>query len=735
MRKVSILNLITFFAAFLLFQIELIISKILLPDFGGSYLVWGSCVVFFQAVLFLGYFYAYVILRRVGIKRYKPFHLVLFLLPLLCFPGRGMPEINLVNFSLPLVLSVFWHLVLTVGPVFFALSTTSVILQSWLADSDLAQKENPYTLYAVSNLGSFAALLTYPFIFEVFFDLSQQLLIWRLFYFLLVGLNVIAILVVKVKHENSSTKLWSMEGVSGQDGLRWFLFSAAGVIMFLSVSNIFTYEVAPIPLLWVVPLCIYLVSFVFNFKQKPWTPAWVSDKFYLTFAWSVVMFFITSMRILPFILELVVYCFFLFHSCMFAQQNLFRSKPANSANLPLFYLIISAGGFAGGLLTTWIMPLISVSVCEYLLGLAVIALAMAVGTKRKNLGLKNMLLILLICLMLILWPTLFTEYNIFGLIIIFLFFKICYRFLIKHPRALFCSILIILFMAQSLESLWTSNNYIYRHRNYYGIYKVYSEDSKYVLVHGTTIHGAQFKDKTREALPLTYYHPNTPVGELLGSSGMPFNRIGVIGLGTGALASYVKAGQELDCFEIDFDVYSIALGLFSYLKNSQAKINFITGDARLTINQAALKRYDILVVDAFSGDSVPVHLLTTNAINEYRKHLADTGIILLHISNRYLDFIPVLFSNAKYLNAYACYKNNLEREKVGIFPSSWFALTWDASAYYRLVSEFKWINFELQNNKFTRPWTDEYSSELSILRLSNLIDQIRYFKPFYWKVK
>ena len=157
MRKISTFNLITFIAAFLLFQLELIVSKMLLPDFGGSYLVWGACVVFFQAVLFLGYLYAYIILKKVGIKRYKPFHLVLFLLPLLCFPGRTMPEISPVNLNISLVLSVFWHLVLTIGPVFFVLSTTSVILQSWLADSDLAERDNPYTLYALSNLGSFVA--------------------------------------------------------------------------------------------------------------------------------------------------------------------------------------------------------------------------------------------------------------------------------------------------------------------------------------------------------------------------------------------------------------------------------------------------------------------------------------------------------------------------------------------------------------------------------------------------
>ena len=732
MKKVSIFNLITFLAAFLLFQIELIVSKMLLSDFGGSYFVWGACVVFFQVVLFLGYLYSYIILSGIGVKRYKPFHLVLFLLPLLCFPGKAMPQIHAVHLNLPLVLSVFWHLSLIIGPVFFVLSTTSVILQSWLADSDLAEKHNPYTLYALSNLGSFAALITYPLFFEAFFDLSQQLLIWRLFYFLLVGLNVIAIFAVKVSSEGRAAKIWSLNGVSWQDCLRWLLFSAAGVIMFLSVTNIFTYEIAPVPLLWVVPLCIYLASFVLNFKQNPWSPAWVEDKFYLTFAWGVVMFFITLMRILPFALELGIYCLFLFHFCMFTQQHLFRSKPANADSLPLFYLIISAGGFIGGILATWIMPLIALSASEYLLGLAVIALALAVGSTRQSMGWSNILHIIGICFMLLLWPVAFRRYNIFGLIMIFLFFKICYSFLREHPRAFFFSILMVLLITPLIDSMWANSNYIYRHRNYYGVYKVYYEDSKYILMHGTTIHGAQFKDKLREGQPLTYYHQDTPLGKLLGPTGMHFNRFGLIGLGTGAIAAYAKEGQEVDYFEIDPDVYPVARNLFSFIKHSAAKINFITGDARLTISQMPLKRYDILVVDAFSSDSVPVHLLTTDAINEYRKHLADGGIILFHISNRYLDFIPVLFSNADYVNAYACYKNNSANRMTGLFATSWFAMTWDIRAYYKLVTEFKWNNAYWHRKKLVRPWTDEYSDELVIMKFENLSDQIKHFELFYW---
>lgn len=732
MRKISALNLITFLAAFLLFQIELIISKTLLPSFGGSYLVWGACVVFFQAALFLGYFFAYLILKKIGIKVFLPYYLGLFLLPLLCFPGRSLPEISLVNLNIPLVLNVFWHLIRTIGAVFFVLSTVAVILQAWLADSELAEKSNPYTLYALSNLGSFAALLSYPFLFELFLDLDTQLLLWRVMYCLLLGLITYAVFSIKVVRENKPGKILSAEGVGRTDIFRWFLFSAAGVIMFLSVTNIITYEIAPIPLLWVVPLSIYLLSFVLNFKLNPWVPSWVEGKFYLTFAWSLVLFFLASMRALPFILELIIACLFLFHLCMFCQLNLNRSKPANPGNLPLFYLIVALGGFIGGVLTNWVMPVVSTSVLEYLVGLVLVASALAVGSSRQRLGRVNLFFISYICVTLMFWPVFFPYYNLFGLIIILLTFKICYSRLIKYPRAFLTSVLAVLIISPAIDSVWSHSNYVYQHRNYYGIYKVYKDNGKYVLMNGTTIHGVQFRNKDKENQPLSYYHKLTPVGELLDSSKISFKKIGIVGLGTGGLAACARDGQVIDYFEIDRDVHFISQNLFTYTKNSKGQINFIFGDARIKIEEVEAKRYDILIIDAFSGDSIPVHLLTTDAINEYRKHLKDSGIILFHISNRYLDFVPVLFSNANYLDAYGCFKDNKADKKEELFASSWFALSWDIKSFDKLAAEFKWTQYDPGLGRLGRPWTDKYSHMLSILRLDDLLRSIKNFKPFYW---
>jgi len=611
------------------------------------------------------------------------------------------------------------------------LSTTSVILQSWLRDSDLSEKNNPYALFALSNLGSFVALLSYPFFFEMFLDLNQQLLFWRWMYFLLLGLMVLAVFKIKPIAENRVSKIWSMNGISRQDCWRWLLFSAAGVIMFLSVTNILTYEIAPIPLLWVAPLCIYLVSFVLNFKRLSWSPAWIEDKFYLTFSWSIVLFFIALMDILPMIIELALICGFLFHTCMFCQRQLNKSKPINLSNLPLFYLLISLGGLIGGVFVNWIMPVISVWIIEYLCGLALIALALAIGDKVQRLAWSDIFQITCICLMLIIWPIFFTDYNLFGIIIIFTVFKIYYFKLIKNPFAFFLSIFLIILITPLVYSLWTQNNYLYLRRNYYGVYKVYEERGKNVLRHGTTIHGMQYKDKQREDQPLAYYYKFTPVGRLL-STPNEINNIGVFGLGTGALAAYAGDGQEIDYFEIDPQMHFIAQNLFTYLKRSRGKINFIFGDARIKIKETKAARYDLLIVDAFSGDAIPVHLLTTEAISEYRKHLTDKGVLLFHISNMYLDFTPVLFSNANYLNAHVCYKDNHAASGADMLASSWLALSWDYDSFHKLVTELGWSQYSSAKSRFMRPWTDKYSNMLLIMNLDNLLDSLKEFKPLKW---
>jgi SAM-dependent methyltransferase len=470
---------------------------------------------------------------------------------------------------------------------------------------------------------------------------------------------------------------------------------------------------------------------VLNFKRQPFNPPWVENKFYLTFAWSIVLYFFTLMRIVPIVLDLVITGWFLFHLCMFCQRQLNKTKPDNLDNLPLFYLTVSLGGLLGGVIATWVMPLLSVWSSEYLLGLAVIAAGLSVGSKSEKLGWRGIVLIAYLCILLIAWPHFFKDYNVFGVVIILWVFKVCYSVLIKHLRAFFLSILLILVITPLICSYWTQNKYIYLHRNYYGIYQVYIEKGKLLLNHGTTIHGVQFLDKAKANQLLAYYHITTPIGELLNGRYVGEN-IGIIGLGSGGLAAYARAGQEIDYYEIDPDMYYIASNIFSFLGLSQGKINFIFGDARITLKDAPANRYDLLIMDAFSGDAIPVHLLTIEAIQEYRKHLKPGGILLFHISNRYLNLAPVLFSNANALNAYSCWKSNDEDIKKNIFGTSWFALTWDKPVYGRFLTELGWKQYYSGRRGLLRAWTDKYSNMLLIISLNNFLSPLKYFKPFYW---
>ncbi len=731
MKKMLSLNFIVFLAAFLLFQIELIISKIFLPKFGGSYLVWGACVVFFQGVLLLGYLYSHFITQKFGIARYRIYHLVLLFVPLFLFPGKALPNIYAHN-QIPLAIDISWQLIQAIGLVFFVLSTTSIIFQSWLAQSELSQRENPYTLYAVSNLGSFAALLTYPFLFEAFLDIGTQLLIWRLGYLLLVAVHLLAFKLVKVTKSEASVKE-TASPVGLREKMRWLLLGAGGVIMFLSVTNIITYEIAPIPLLWIIPLCIYLVSFVFNFQKTPWCPSWVRDKFYVTAGFSIILFVFTQKRILPFMIAMLGYFISLFIICMFCQNELSSRRPRDSKNLTLFYLMISFGGFLGGMLVSWVIPLISTIMVEYLAGLLVIALALIIAEKNQPIGDYNMRLIMYVLISIIFWPVLFKDYNIFGVSLLVLVFNFVFSEFRKNSRAFFLSIFAILCLIFIIEPLWDSQAYLYKHRNYYGIYKIYELKGKRFIVHGTTLHGAEYIAKDKEKEPLTYYHRNTPIGGIMTEKFFDFHNIALIGLGAGTLAAYTKANQALDFFELDYDIFRIAEKYFSFLKTSASKINFIFGDARLSLNKMSEKRYDILVVDAFSGDSIPVHLLTTEAIAEYRKHLADNGIVVFHVSNRYLNLIPVLFSNSQQVGAFFCYKSNRKSANSDALASNWAVLTWNLKNFQKLVSKLKWekVNPSERVRKL-RPWTDEYSNVFSVVRLGHLSSSIKEFQPFYW---
>lgn len=684
---IFLLHAITFLAAFLLFQIELIIAKRLLPVYGGSYFVWGACLVFFQAFLLLGYVFVHYAVRKYGIRLYRKIQLLLVFLPFLFFPGHAL-RVGSAENPLFLAGSVFTHLLASIGPVFFVLSTVSVALQSWLAASSLEQRSNPYALYATSNAGSLGALLTYPFLFELFFSLQQQELFWRWGYGVLALLAVLMFMLVPVIPSSSVRTAALNEKTPGREIALWLLLSAAGVMLFMAVTNIITYAIAPVPLLWVLPLAIYLFAFILSFKPKPWCPVWILKGIPFLLAFSGLLFFLVEKKTFSAAAELIIFSGVLFVLCLYCQNRLAARKPDAAGGLTLFYLAISSGGFLGGLVTSWVMPLLSESVIEYLLALTLIAAAVGFAGKRTP--------------------------------------GISWKDLVRTLALAAVPALLVLFWIPQITGRDPAT--VFKDRNYYGIYEVRDAKDVRVLSHGTTLHGAQIRIPGYELEPSSFYGRTSPIGELFFARKLALRTVGVVGLGAGTLAVYTRPGDVMDFYELDPDIGVVAAKYFTFLAHAPGGIRIFYGDARRSLEMAPERKYDVLVVDAFGGDSIPFHLLTREALALYKQHLNDGGLLLFHISNRFIRLDPVLVGVAKDAGARVLYRTT-SGWPTGL-TSHWMAVTWDNAKALTLINDYKW---EAVAARFTEPhrvWTDGYSNILPFIDWEEIKKSLLSFAPF-----
>ena len=504
--------------------------------------------------------------------------------------------------------------------------------------------------------------------------------------------------------------------------------------MFLSVTNLITYEIAPIPLLWVIPLAVYLFSFVLAFKKIPWCPAWIDKKIYFVLASGLILFLLSITQIIPFAIQTILVLFLLFILCLFCHFRLNKDKPEQTSDLTVFYLSMATGGFFGGIFVSWVAPLIFKSMLEFLAGLLVIALALSAEKKpdKVNFNRHAIISFLAMTLTLIIWPVLFKKYDILGIIVLFVILGILFNRLKNRPLllSLHLSAAILIFIFS--EPLW-ENDLLYKFRNYYGIYKVEEKHDMRRLINGTTLHGIQFVSGERELEPVGYYHKTSPVAKLMTDKDYSFNSIGILGLGMGGLAGYGRKGSSIDFFELDPAVFTLAQKYFSFLEGSHSDIKHYFGDARISLKKIPDMKYDLFIMDAFSSDSIPEHLLTTNAIEEYLRCLKQDGIILFHISSRYITLRPVLQKNCSMLRLYGCSATNNNRSDHSL-TSEWFAITANKETYEKLIIlGFKNISTEqAQKEKNLRAWTDDYSNILQLINLHGLLDQIKSFMPFYW---
>lgn len=682
-----------FLGAFLLFQVQPIIGKHMLPWFGGTSSVWITSMLFFQVLLLLGYLYAYF-LSRFSLKVQTTIHLSLTILTsglilYLFFVWRS-PITPGIEWKLPgstsPITQVLQFLLLSVGLPYFLLATTSTVLQNWFGK--VHDKQSPYKLYALSNAGSLIGIASYPFLIEPFFSLYTQGFWWAigfLIYSIAISICCIKLFFVKEKQIHETKK--NLEPVQKKVYGFWLVLSATPSIMLLSITALMTQSIAPIPFLWLLPLGLYLISFIICFSDKQWYWRNFYAYMFLVSGPLALVFTQTSGPTVP--ISLFIFSAALFSSCMLCHGELYQIRP-HVQRLNLFYVYVAFGGAVGGILVGIIAPLFFNGIWEIYIGFYLSLLtAFTVLLRYKDSSVyRNM------------------NFFFFSVRELYLFI------LIGFPLVIFTIALTITVISGY------SGTKIFR--NFYGVLilasKVTKDETTNYLIHGKIIHGTQHLGKKRFE-PTTYYHKKSGVGLLMQNYPRPKDglQVGLIGLGTGTLAAYGKKGDQYRFYEINPQVVFVAKNYFTYLSDSHAKITVVMGDGRLSLEKEVQEKkepLDIIVVDAFSDDAIPVHLLTKEAIAVYLQRLKNDGVIAFHISNNYIDLKHLLFRHAQAQHLSFAFLNTAGENHNS--RSEWVLLTRNKA----LLTTPAIARATSKDNQYKNitPWTDEYSNIFQILK-------------------
>jgi hypothetical protein len=711
-------------SAFLLFQIQPMIGKFILPWFGGTPAVWSTVLLFFQALLTAGYAYAYWLLGRLRDRLQGVVHLVLLgvsmaalLLAALAWPSPLTPDASWrpAGSALP-VWGIFRVLAVSVGIPYFLLASNSTLMQAWFSRDDRSQ--TPYRLYALSNLGSLVALVSYPLLVEPNLTLRAQAYLWSAGY-VVFALSTAYLALRIYRRTKADDAQVSGESRSAEDQrpsvgvhILWIALAACASTLLASVTSQITQEVAVIPFLWVLPLTIYLLTFILAFSGGRWYSRWLyAVAFFVVAAVSIWML----VKFPPFsiLTQIIVYTVLLFICCMICHSEAFKLRPHPSF-LPSFYLMIALGGAMGGIFATLVAPnLFSTGYWELqwaLIGCGVLLTivgqseraaapqrqqARSVRRRARKLGQ--------------------TEVSARRTV---------------RPVVIVSAVLVVLLAAAVVVIMRAfSSETLLARRDFYGVSRVWEINTEvpgaraYQLTHGKTVHGFQFAAGELRGVPTTFYAESSGVGlSILNHPARPGGlRVGALGMGIGVIASYGQSGDVYRFYEINPDVIRIAegeRGYFSYLSDSQADIQIIPGDARLSLERELQSEgsqgLDLLVLDAFSGDTIPLHLLTREAFDIYLQHLKQDGIMAVHVSNRYFDLYLEVYRLA---DAFDLTTALIQDEGDGIqsYDSIWMLLTRQAESMELPA---------IAARSVPRPaipaslpvWTDDFSNLLQILR-------------------
>lgn len=728
---VALFSATMFTSAALLFLVQPMFAKMLLPLAGGTPAVWNVSMVFFQAVLLLGYLYAHASVRILGPKRQAALHLGLACLPLLVLPV-AIPH----GWTPPKDLQTLWLLALLaigVGLPFFIISTTSPLLQAWFSQTRHEAASDPYFLYAVSNVGSLLALVAYPVLIEPSLVLTDQSRAWSLLYGTLLVLELGCAVTVFRAHRSTTDRTAvpavypRVESISRRRRLKWIAWAFVPSSMMLGVTTHLSTDIAAVPLLWIVPLVIYLCTFIVAFS--PW-----GSRAYQHLARRLPLLLLVLCTVLlvgaigapTFLIPLNLATFAVVASVFHGRLS---GDTPSAANLTQFYMFVAIGGVAGGAFNAFAAPFLFGEVLEYPLILVAAALLMpsySAARKHHVRGLRDVVWAAVVAVLLVGSNAFATAINLAptgtarNLIVFTPAALLCLSF-DRRPVRFGLTMGAMLLVSSFL--LADGGEVIYQRRNFFGVHHVVSEDGYHRLVHGNTIHGQQSLDRSARPVPLTYYHPSGPIGTVFeGSLGVSRNRtIGIIGLGTGSLACYRNPGEDWTFYEIDPDIVKLANNprLFTFMRDCSGGSSVVIGDARLSLNETRPAKYGLLVIDAFSSDSIPVHLVTREAVELYRSRLAPGGVIVFHISNRYLDLRPVLGNLASATDMTALVGEDLSptasQLAAGKTASVWVAMAPDIHSLAPLRSYEKMWK-PLTPDAGMPVWTDDYSNILSVFR-------------------
>jgi tetratricopeptide (TPR) repeat protein len=701
-------------------------AKMALPLLGGAPAVWNVCLVFYQAALLGGYLYSHFTLRWLGPRRQALLHLFVLCLPWFVLPLGIDRNWNLRSDAFQ-AFSLWGLLSVTVGLPFLVVSASAPMLQAWFADTDAPSARDPYFLYAASNLGSMLALLSYPVLFEPTMTLASQSHWWAWVYGILMALIAgCAIRLWRSRQHVRSPEDTSLSRPSPRQRLHWIVLAFVPSSLLLGVTSHITSDIAPMPLLWVIPLALYLLSFVLVFARRSFLPirwmTWTAP--YLLVA-AVASLFWSGDSSAEIILLRTLHLVTFFVVAMVCHGRIAAERP-EASQLTEYYLLMSLGGVLGGLFNSLIAPLVFSTLLEYPLMLAAAGallpatIGLPPGRIVRTLALPAMFLLLAaIGAWLIrsggsISGSHYADSPLTSLLLVTL--AVIAAVLVRR-RPVYFAIGVLGVSFVSLRCASVNKGVIHIDRSFFGVLRVTYDPlpNARILAHGSTQHGMQGLDPLDRHEPWGYYHPHGPLGDvfraLQGGGGL--REVGILGLGTGSIAAYGQPGQHFTYYEIDSAVERIARNYFTYLADSPATVEVVIGDARLSLVRESNRRFDLLIVDVFNSDSVPVHLLTREALEVYKSRLTPHGVLAFHISCRYFDLAQVLSNLAADAGLTALMSNDRVGQCVfGEVPSDWVVMSRQKQDLRSLVADPRWSELKPRGGRL---WTDDYSNILAVV--------------------